>query len=309
MMDGCVKSSDPSVAFSFSQWTHLACRNWLNKNYEFMWKKLSSKIGLLNRQYIRKWCILGSEWHEPLMSPAHMTWGHCLPKVTGRTLSLTFHFHVCVWIFLPSTCRSRAGDAIALWWSMKCTLNGGLGWEAIGPFWFWWPAWFCGGLWIMHLILPGDVWGGGGGGTDRTEIFLPLFYVPINQRWSLSSFENCLQSLSHLSIWGWFCLVEFLPPSHFAAKCWFLLSWRARFAFDAPLLSESYIPLMWVICLCVLLNYGFGYLDVSHSMLLAVGKERRLAVKACSAILPTLGNRHWHLLCSRYWPCQQSPLW
>lgn len=166
----------------------------------------------------------------------------------------------------------------------------------------WWPldnasypAWWC--------------LGGGGGGTDRTEIFLPLFYVPINQRWSLSSFENCLQSLSHLSIWGWFCLVEFLPPSHFAAKCWFLLSWRARFAFDAPLLSESYIPLMWVICLCVLLNYGFGYLDVSHSMLLAVGKEQRLAVKACSAILPTLGNRHWHLLCSRYWPCQQSQLW
>lgn len=232
MMDGCVKSSDPSVAFSFSQWTHLACRNWLNKNYEFMWKKLSSKIGLLNRQYIRKWCILGSEWHEPLMSPAHMTWGHCLPKVTGRTLSLTFHFHVCVWIFLPSTCRSRAGDAIALWWSMKCTLNGGLGWEAIGPFWFWWPAWFCGGLWIMHLILPGDVWGGGGRNRQDWNIFTSFLCshkpkVEPQQFWKLFAIPVSPQYMGVVLL-GWvpppipFCsqmLVSIVLKSSFCIRC------------------------------------------------------------------------------------------
>ena len=42
----------------------------------------------------------------------------------------------------------------------KCTMSSGIGWEAIGPFWFWWPAWFCDGLGMMCLTLPGDVWGG-----------------------------------------------------------------------------------------------------------------------------------------------------
>lgn len=132
----------------------------------------------------------GALW--PLMSAAHMTRGHCLSKVTGCMLSVTFCFHACGY-----SCRSRTRDAVAVWWLIKCTLHGGLAWEDVEP------SRFCNGLWIMHLILQGDIW----------ELKLKL---KPQQFWEVFAFPVSPQ-YTGLVLLGW-------DPPHipsFAAKSWF----------------------------------------------------------------------------------------
>lgn len=125
-----------------------------------------------------------------------MTWGHCLSKVTGCMLSVTFCFHMCGY-----SCRSRTRDAIAVWWLIKCALNGGLAWEDIGLFWF------CDGLWIMCLILRGDVWKL----KLKLELqqFWEVFAFPVSPQYmglillwlgSSSNHKFCSQKL----VWGWY---------------------------------------------------------------------------------------------------------
>ena len=117
------------------------------------------------------------------------------------------------------------------------------------------------------------------------------------QFWKLFAFPvspSCIEVV----LLGW------VPPPipSFAAKSWFLLSWRAVLeTFNAPLLNEVLCPTEVSYMLMCLVKLWFWTLVTADGwiLLLAVGREQmlgRLAVKACSAILPSLGNRHWHLL-------------
>lgn len=100
-------------------------------------------------------------------------------------------------------------------------------------------------------------------------------------------------------------LLCWVPPSHpkFCSQSQFLLSWRAAlWTFKIPLLNEVLCTTGVEWYAYVLVKLWFWTLVAADGciFLLAVEKEqtlRRLAVKACSAVLPTLGNRHWHLLC------------
>lgn len=159
MMEGCAKSSGPSVAVSLSHWTCLAFRNWLNKNCVFMRKRTSPKIGLLNRQWVWKRCILGLGQQDPWCH--QLIWHEdiaCQRSPAARYISLSASMRVVIPVFhLPKQdwgcCCCLVVEKSAPWMVV-------VGGKAIGHFWFWWPGQFCGGLWITQLILAGDVWGG-----------------------------------------------------------------------------------------------------------------------------------------------------
>lgn len=174
-MDGCVKSSDPAVAFSLFHWT-----------FPF-WKGLNKKLSIYEEKaFPWNWFVKHAGNMQTVRFQIRLMWTLDVTSsydmrtllTKGHWLHVKSHFLLPrVLLFLPSTFRSRTGNAIAVWWLIKCSLNRGLEWEPL-------DSSGSGGQpeCVMASALPilACWWCLGRNETGRTVTLLPFFNVPIN---------------------------------------------------------------------------------------------------------------------------------